>query len=161
MWVGPGQPVPQLGNSGNSGSIASMDLLTRQWGYLPIVGAVVYSCQGMSTRWWACILHLLGPLLLQDHLQVSLGLLSAQLPCVATRRHCTSLGGEEALRWHGRLMHSAPLFTPNKRGYPSAVAVTRELQAKSSTQHAQGMQHATTTSSLYTTALGASHTHCV
>ncbi|KAK0136529.1 A.superbus venom factor 1 [Merluccius polli] len=88
------------------------DYPTRQWVYLPIAGAVVDGGQGVSTGWWACTPHLWGPLLLRDPLQFSLGLQGTQLPCVAMRRHCRSLGGGEAMYWRRRLTHSAPLFTP-------------------------------------------------
>jgi len=57
--------------------------------------------QGVSTRRWAMVPHLWGPLMLQDPLLFSLEPLSTQLPCVATRRHSRGLDNGEAVYRQG------------------------------------------------------------
>ena len=50
---------------GYSLSLSSHEVLTRQWGYLPIAGDLANGHQDMPTCWWACMQHVWGPYLLQ------------------------------------------------------------------------------------------------
>ncbi|KAI9521126.1 hypothetical protein NQZ68_010830 [Dissostichus eleginoides] len=84
--------------------------------YLPIAGTVVGRRQGVSTHRWACAPCLWGPLLLRDPLQFSLGPHGTQLPCVATRRHCRSLGGGAALYQQEETYTLGSSFHPPRGG---------------------------------------------
>ncbi|CAH1244232.1 WLS [Branchiostoma lanceolatum] len=91
----------KLGSTSGTGLVAGVtDCLPRLTSsiypcYLPIAGGLVHGHQGVSTRRWAMHAACLGARPPPSSLQFSLGPYGAQLPSVATRRHCIGLAVNE------------------------------------------------------------------
>ena len=96
--------------------------------------------QGVSTHRWACTPSLWGPLLLRDLLQFSLGPRGTQLPCEATRRHCRSLGGGEAMYRQEETCALCSSFTQN-RGWGDTHTHTLSFLGGCLVQSAQRFAH--------------------